>query len=51
MPSLMVCCPYTGVFSGERERFPFNFDSSVPPDRDKEAVDESPKGLFLELMC
>jgi hypothetical protein len=22
MPSLMICRPYLGIFSGERERFP-----------------------------
>ena len=50
-PSLMICCPYPGVFSGETEQFPSSIDSSIPPDRVKEAGDESPKGLFLERMC
>jgi len=45
------CCPYTGGFSCERERFPSSIDGSVTPDREKEAGNESPKGHFLERMC
>jgi len=50
MPFLMVCCPYTGVFSGERGRFLSSIDGPVPPGREKEAGDDCPKALFLERM-
>ena len=50
MSSVMVCYPYAGVFSGERERFPSWIDGPVPSDREKEADNHSSKGLFLERM-
>src|SRR5947199_5088205 len=50
MPSLMICCPYTCVFTGERERFPSWIDDPVPSDREKEDGNDSSKGLFLERM-
>src|SRR5437667_9887531 len=50
MPSLMICCPYIGVFTGERERFPSWIDDPVPSDSEKEDGNDSSKGLFLERM-
>ena len=46
----MICCPYIGVFTGERERFPSWIDDPVPPDSEKEDGNDSSKGLFLERM-
>jgi hypothetical protein len=50
MSSVVVCCPYTGVFSGERERYPSWIDGPVPTDREEEAGNDDSKGLFLERM-
>jgi len=49
MPSLMVCCPYPGVFSGKPERFPSWIDNWVLPDHEKEAGGEA-QGPLLERM-
>ena len=43
--------PMHRFFSCEREEFPCNFYGSVPPDREKEAGNEGPRGLFHEQMC
>jgi len=50
MPSLMVCCLSTPVFSGPRVPFPCHFDGRGPPNHEEEASGESLRGFFYERM-